>query len=86
MAKTEEKMGTISFQLVGNDGTRQSLLWLADLRNVFSTQLPKMPREYIVRLVFDVYVNAPPRTHTTAHARMAHTSTTGTGIISRWCW
>lgn len=55
MAKTEEKMGTIGFQIVRNDGTRRSLLWLADLRNVFSTQLPKMPREYIARLVFDTY-------------------------------
>jgi histone acetyltransferase len=55
MAKTEEKMGTIGFQVVRNDGTRRSLLWLADLRNVFSTQLPKMPREYIARLVFDTY-------------------------------
>jgi len=53
MAKTEEKMGTIRFQLVWNNGRRQNLRWLADLRSVFSTQLPKMPREYIARLVFD---------------------------------
>ena len=28
---------------------------LIDLKNIFSRQLPKMPREYIVKLVFDRY-------------------------------
>jgi len=26
---------------------------LIDLKNIFARQLPKMPKEYIVRLVFD---------------------------------
>jgi len=26
---------------------------LIDLKNIFSRQLPKMPKEYIVKLVFD---------------------------------
>ena len=28
---------------------------LTDLKNLISKQLPKMPKEYIVRLVFDKY-------------------------------
>jgi len=27
--------------------------YLIDLKNIFSRQLPKMPKEYIVKLVFD---------------------------------
>ena len=27
--------------------------YLLDLKNIFSRQLPKMPKEYIVKLVFD---------------------------------
>lgn len=29
--------------------------WLIDLKNIFARQLPKMPKEYIVKLVFDRY-------------------------------
>jgi histone acetyltransferase len=29
------------------------MVWLTNARNIFSKQLPKMPKEYIVRLVFD---------------------------------
>jgi histone acetyltransferase len=36
-----------------NDDTDESLEALITLKNIFSKQLPKMPREYIVRLVFD---------------------------------
>jgi len=38
---------------VQNDGTPQSLRYLCELKEIFGTQLPKMPKEYIVRLVFD---------------------------------
>ena len=31
-------------------------MWLIGLQNVFSYQLPRMPREYISRLIFDPYV------------------------------
>lgn len=31
-------------------------MWLVGLQNVFSHQLPRMPKEYITRLVFDPYV------------------------------
>lgn len=57
VAKQEEAGGTIEFFLVGNSLTKrvskQTMLWLIGLQNVFSHQLPKMPMEYITRLVFD---------------------------------
>lgn len=31
-------------------------MWLVGLQNVFSHQLPRMPKEYITRLVFDPWV------------------------------
>lgn len=43
----------ISFELLRNDGTKPTMKKLIDLKNIFSRQLPKMPKEYIVRLVFD---------------------------------
>mmetsp|Transcript_29989 Transcript_29989/g.41789 ORF Transcript_29989/g.41789 Transcript_29989/m.41789 type:complete len:447 (-) Transcript_29989:190-1530(-) len=43
----------VNFRPVRNDGKRQSLIDLIHLKNIFSIQLPKMPRGYIVRLVFD---------------------------------
>jgi len=43
----------ISFKPVTNDGKRESLIDLICLKNIFSIQLPKMPRSYIVRLVLD---------------------------------
>ena len=36
-----------------NDSTAASLVPLIDLKNIFAKQLPKMPKEYIVRLVLD---------------------------------
>lgn len=41
------------FEVVWNDGVALSSIRLVRLKNIFSQQLPKMPREYIVRLVFD---------------------------------
>jgi histone acetyltransferase len=41
------------FELIVNDGSDDSVIKLMALKNIFSRQLPKMPREYIVRLVFD---------------------------------
>lgn len=56
-ARTEERKGIIEFHIVGNSVTKtvskQHLLWLIGLQNVFSHQLPRMPKEYISRLVFD---------------------------------
>lgn len=49
-ARTGEE---ITFEIITNDGTDSSCLKLIALKNIFSRQLPKMPKEYIVRLVFD---------------------------------
>ena len=43
----------ISFAVVTNDGKPEHSVWLMGAKNIFATQLPKMPREYIVRLVMD---------------------------------
>jgi histone acetyltransferase len=43
----------ISFVVITNDGSEQNSIWLMGAKKIFATQLPKMPREYIVRLVFD---------------------------------
>jgi hypothetical protein len=39
--------------IVTNDGARQNLIRLVGLKSLFAKQLPKMPKEYIARLVFD---------------------------------
>ncbi|XP_071803239.1 histone acetyltransferase KAT2A-like [Asterias amurensis] len=56
-ARNEERRGVIEFHVIGNSITRnpsrQTLIWLIGLQNVFSHQLPRMPKEYITRLVFD---------------------------------
>jgi histone acetyltransferase len=43
----------VHFKVVTNDDTDESMMDLVTLKNIFSKQLPKMPKEYIVRLVFD---------------------------------
>lgn len=56
-AKAEEQRGEIDFHIVGNSLTapvsKESMLWLLGLHNVFAHQLPGMPKEYISQLVFD---------------------------------
>lgn len=52
-AVIEERSGLIQFQVVTNDGSPESMIILTGLKNIFQRQLPKMPREYIARLVFD---------------------------------
>lgn len=49
----EEVIGKIDFKVVSNDGQDENLILLTHLKNIISKQLPKMPKEYIVRLVFD---------------------------------
>lgn len=44
---------SIQYKNYTNDGSDESLIALIALKNIFSKQLPKMPKEYIVRLVFD---------------------------------
>eukprot|EP00762_Andalucia_godoyi_P006085 ANDGO_00414.mRNA.1 Histone acetyltransferase GCN5 len=48
-----EDAGDLTFTLVHNDGDVKALFALVCLKNVFSRQLPNMPREYIWRLVGD---------------------------------
>jgi hypothetical protein len=53
LARQEESAGMLQFRVIRNDGVRQHMIWLTQVKNIFATQLPKMPREYISRLVFD---------------------------------
>lgn len=44
---------SIKRAIVTNDGQRHNLIRLIGLKSLFAKQLPKMPKEYIARLVFD---------------------------------
>ena len=46
-------VGPVQFKVICNDSQPQHMIWLTSVKNIFAQQLPKMPREYIVRLVFD---------------------------------
>ncbi|QRV93787.1 histone acetyltransferase GCN5 [Ceratobasidium sp. AG-Ba] len=52
-ALIQEQKGTIRFTVVTNDGSPTSVILLTGLKTLFQKQLPKMPREYIARLVYD---------------------------------
>ncbi|XP_012270627.1 histone acetyltransferase KAT2A [Orussus abietinus] len=56
-AKVEEGKKIIEFHVVGNSLTqpvsKQTMLWLIGLHNVFYHQLPAMPMEYLSRFIFD---------------------------------
>ncbi|KAG8924227.1 histone acetyltransferase [Tulasnella sp. 417] len=52
-AVVEERKGLIRFAVANNDGTPAKMIILTGLKNLFQKQLPKMPREYIARLVYD---------------------------------
>ncbi|KAL1899644.1 histone acetyltransferase [Ceratocystis pirilliformis] len=52
-AVLEERNGEIEFRVVNNDGTRESFIILTGLKCLFQKQLPKMPKDYIARLVYD---------------------------------
>ena len=51
--KSQEEKGLLDFVVIRNDGNMDNLKLLTDLKNIIAKQLPKMPKEYIVRLVFD---------------------------------
>ncbi|VDM79941.1 unnamed protein product [Strongylus vulgaris] len=57
VARLEEKKGIIEFKVIGNSfepfQSRETMVSLLQLQSLFSVQLPKMPKEYITRLVFD---------------------------------
>lgn len=52
-AVIDPQYSDITFKRVTNDGMDDSSVTLVHLKNIFSRQLPKMPKEYIARLVFD---------------------------------
>lgn len=52
-AVVEERNGEIEFRVVNNDSTHESYIILTGLKNIFQKQLPKMPKDYIARLVYD---------------------------------
>ena len=49
----EENEGKIEFRVVNNDNSKENMMVLTGLKNIFQKQLPKMPKEYIARLVYD---------------------------------
>jgi len=51
--KQEEKEGILEFKVVQNDGDPENMKAMIYLKDIFSKQLPKMPTEYISRLVLD---------------------------------
>ena len=55
--KTEvlERDGDITFCVGTNDGCDQNNYLLIGLKMIVSSQLPRMPKEYIVRLIFDKF-------------------------------
>jgi len=61
LPKEEEHKGILKFQLLHNNlkeqPPKQHLIWLVGIKNVFSHQLPRMPKEYITRIVFDPWVS-----------------------------
>lgn len=52
-AVAEERNGIIEFRVVNNDGKPDSTIILTGLKCIFQKQLPKMPKDYIARLVYD---------------------------------
>ncbi|KAJ2395026.1 histone acetyltransferase, partial [Coemansia sp. RSA 2559] len=52
-AALEQQQGLIRFEVVYNDTQDESMRRLTELKNIFQKQLPKMPKEYIARLVYD---------------------------------
>ena len=51
--KAEEECGNIECRVISNDGKPANYVLLTALKNIFQKQLPKMPREYITRLIYD---------------------------------
>ena len=51
--RKQEDDGELKYVVIKNDGETQLMVWLITLKNIFSKQLPNMPKEYIVRLVMN---------------------------------
>ncbi|PIC55728.1 hypothetical protein B9Z55_000881 [Caenorhabditis nigoni] len=56
-ALRDEESGLIEFRVIGNDldpfQDHEQLAQLVELQNLFGAQLPKMPKDYVTRLIFD---------------------------------
>lgn len=57
-AKMEEKQNIIQLHVIGNSVTqsmpKQTMMWLVGLQTVFSYNLPRMPKNYLTQLLFDL--------------------------------
>jgi hypothetical protein len=51
--KSKNPYDALRWIVITNDGKPESLIKLVALKSLFAKQLPKMPRTYIARLVFD---------------------------------
>jgi histone acetyltransferase len=51
--EVENENPNLEFCVVCNDDTADNMLKLIAVKNIFGRQLPKMPKDYIVKLVFD---------------------------------
>lgn len=51
--KSKNPYDALRWIVINNDGKAESLIKLVALKSLFAKQLPKMPRTYIARLVFD---------------------------------
>lgn len=49
----DEPTGSVTFRVIANDGSAESMILLTGLKNIYQKQLPNMPKEYIARLVYD---------------------------------
>ena len=49
----EDVSSSVEFAVVNNDRSSESMVQLLHLRNLFSKALVKMPRDYVVRMIFD---------------------------------
>ena len=49
----QERDGSLCFPIYENNGTDEAMIALTALKNIFAEQLPKMPKPYISRLVYD---------------------------------
>lgn len=51
--RSDPSYKSVRYAIIENDGSPAALIKLVGLKSLFAKQLPKMPRAYIARLVFD---------------------------------
>jgi len=52
-SKLKDAKDLVQFRVIWNDGRPEHMVALICAKNIFAAQLPKMPKEYIARLVLD---------------------------------